>query len=148
LKLCDFGHIGFYATVVIVEPVFEMLAKNRDRLFPFLRYGINRTNNPVEHYNGFVKRFQHVSRKFPTFKGIRNLLSVYALFYNFMPKMEGKNKEISPLEKAGWEGPKDMYVFINYPRCVSLYRPENSRENEQATLNMKCPPPNLGLVIT
>ena len=101
-----------------VEPVFNMLSKNRDRLFPFLKYGLNRTNNPVEHYNGFIKRFQHVSRKFSTLEGIRNLLSVYALFYNFMPKMEGPNKGISPLEKAKWIGPKDMYKFINYPACV------------------------------
>lgn len=122
-----------------VEQVFEMLAKNRDRLFPFLRYGINRTNNPVEHYNGFVKRFQHVSRKFPTFEGVRNLLSVYALFYNFMPKMEGKNKGISPLGKAGWEGPKDMYVFINYPRCVSPYRPDNHQKIDPPLLSISCP---------
>ena len=98
----------------------------------------------MEHYNGFVKRFQHVSRKFPTLEGTRNLLSVYALFYNFMPKMEGKNRGISPLEKAGWEDPKEMYDFINYPACVSPRHPENSRENGQATLNMRCPAPNLG----
>jgi len=108
-----------------VEPLFEMLAKNSDRLFPFLKYGINRTNNPVEHYNGFVKRFQHVSRKFSTLEGMRNLFSVYALFYNFMPKMEGPNKGISPLEKANWIGPKDMYKFINYPPCTSQYRTKN-----------------------
>jgi len=122
-----------------VEPVFETLAKNRDRLFPFLKYGINRTNNPVEHYNGFVKRFQHVSRKFPTLEGVRNLLSVYALFYNFMPKMEGKNKGICPLGKAGWEGSKDMYEFINYPACVSPYCLEKPVENERPPLNMSCP---------
>jgi len=102
-----------------VEPVLKMLSKNRSRLFPFLKYGLNRTNNPVEHYNGFIKRFQHVSRKFSTLEGIRNLLSVYALFYNFMPKLEGENKGISPLEKAKWVGPKDMYKFINYPVSVT-----------------------------
>lgn len=102
-----------------VEPVLKMLYKYRDRLFPFLKYGLNRTNNPVEHYNGFIKRFQHVSRKFSTLEGIRNLLSVYALFYNFMPKMEGPNKGISPLQKAKWVGPKEMYKFINYPACVT-----------------------------
>lgn len=107
-----------------VEHIFDMLLKNRDRLFPYLKYGINRTNNPVEHYNGFVKRFQHVSRKFTSLEGVRNLLSTYALFYNFMPKMEGENKGITPLKKAGWTGPKDMYVFINYPACVSPYCPE------------------------
>ena len=102
-----------------VEPVLNMLSKNRDRLFPFLKYGLNRTTNPVEHYNGFIKRFQHVSKKFSTLEGIRSLLSVYALFYNFMPKLEGPNKGISPLEKAKWVGPKDMYKFINYPVCVT-----------------------------
>lgn len=56
-----------------VEPVLNMLSKNRDRLFPFLKYGLNRTNNPVEHHYGFVKRFQHVSKKFYTLEGIRNL---------------------------------------------------------------------------
>ena len=118
-----------------VETVLNMLSKNRDRLFPFLKYGLNRTNNPVEHYNGFIKRFQHLSRKFSTLEGIRNLLSVYTLFYNFMPKMEGLNKGICPLEKAKWVGPKDMYKFINYPACVTPYRSKNFEGVYNMSLN-------------
>jgi transposase-like protein len=42
-----------------LETLFDMLDKNREKLFPYLKDGINRTNNPVEHYHGFVKRFQN-----------------------------------------------------------------------------------------
>jgi len=101
-----------------VEALFQMLSDNRHRLFSYLKYGINRTNNPVEHYNGFTKRFQHVSRKFASLNGIKSLLTVFALFYNFMPKMKGDNKGISPLQKAGWTIKMDMYEYVNYPRCV------------------------------
>jgi transposase-like protein len=75
-----------------VETLLKSLRKNRNRLFPFLKYGINRTNNPVEFYFNFVKKFQKLARKFSSLEGIKCLLSVYALYYNFMPKMEGKNK--------------------------------------------------------
>jgi transposase-like protein len=102
-----------------IEPLFQILSENKDRLFPYLRYGLNRTNNPVEHYFGFIKRFQHVSRKFTSLKGISSLLSVFALFYNFTPKMEGDNKGVTPLQKAGWNHKLDMYEFINYPKCIS-----------------------------
>lgn len=105
-----------------VEEVFTSLSKNRERLFPFLKYGLNRTNNPIEFYFSFVKRFQHVSRKFSSFKGISSLLSVYALFYNFMPRMEGRNKGKTPFMMAGWHHRLDMYEFLNYPACL------NSRE--------------------
>ena len=131
-----------------VETVLNMLSKNRDRLFPFLKYGLNRTNNPVEHYNGFIKRFQHVSRKFSTLEGIRNLLSVYALFYNFMPKMEGLNKGIRPLEKAKWVGPKDMYKFINYPACVTSNNPKNFKGFYNMSLNTSYQSIDLGVSIT
>lgn len=98
--------------------VFDTLEKNRERLFPYLRYGVNRTNNPVEFYHGFVKRFQHVSHKFSTLEGLRALLSTFALFYNFAPKMEGRNKGISPFQKAGWDHRMEMWDYIDYPRCV------------------------------
>lgn len=102
-----------------VEEVFMYLRKNREILFPYLKYGLNRTNNPAEFYFSFVKRFQHVSRKFTSFRGISGLLSVFALFYNFMPKMEGRNKGKTPFMMAGWGRKLDMYEFLNYPACVS-----------------------------
>lgn len=101
-----------------VEGVFSYLSKNRERLFPYLKYGLNRTNNPVEFYNSFVKRFQHISRKFSSVRGIKSLLSVFALFYNFMPKMEGRNKGKSPFQLAKWNHRIDMYTFIGYPQCL------------------------------
>lgn len=101
-----------------LEALFNTLEKNRERLFPYLKYGINRTNNPVEHYHGFVKRFQHVARKFSTLEGLRALLSAFALFYNFAPKMEGSNKGVSPFQNAGWDHKMDMWKYIDYPNCV------------------------------
>jgi len=101
-----------------LETLFDMLEKNRERLFPYLRFGINRTNNPVEHYHGFVKRFQHVSHKFSTLEGLRALMSAFALFYNFAPKLEGPNKGVSPFQNAGWDHKMDMWTYIDYPRCV------------------------------
>lgn len=100
-----------------LETVFNTLEKNQERLFPFLRYGINRTNNPVEHYFSFAKRFQHVSHKFTSLEGLRSLLSVFALFYNFSPKMEGPNKGKTPFMKAGWDHKMDIWTYIDYPRC-------------------------------
>jgi len=100
-----------------LETIFNTLEKNRNRLFPYLKHRINRTNNPVEHYHSFVKRFQHVSHKFSSLKGMRALLSVFALFYNFAPKMEGCNKNISPFQKSGWDHKKDIWTYIDYPNC-------------------------------
>lgn len=104
------------------EKIFKKLAQNKARLFPYLEYGIPRTNNPIEFYYSFVKKFQHVSRKFSSFRGISSLLSVFALFYNFMPKMEGKNKGITPLQIAKWNHRIDMYAFIGYPQCIDISR--------------------------
>lgn len=101
-----------------LETLFDMLDKNREKLFPYLKFGINRTNNPVEHYHGFVKRFQHVSHKFSTLEGLRALMSAFALFYNFAPKLEGQNKGISPFQNAGWNHRMDMWTYIDYPKCV------------------------------
>lgn len=105
-----------------LETVFNTLKENKERLFPFLRYGINRTNNPVEHYFSFVKRFQHVSHKFSSLEGLRALLSVFALFYNFAPKMEGPNKGRTPFMKSGWNHKMDMWTYIDYPRCLDRKR--------------------------
>ena len=105
-----------------LEPLFKTLENNREKIFPYLRYGINRTNNPVEHYFGFVKRFQDVSHKFSTLEGLRSLLSVFALFYNFSPKMEGLNKDMSPFMRSGWDHKMDMWTYIDYPRCFEVKR--------------------------
>ncbi|GEM_PF-4578863 len=101
------------------EKILRKLEQNKDRLFPYLRYGMPRTNNPVEFYFSFVKRFQHVSGKFTSPVGVSSLLSVFSLFYNFTPKMEGRNKGKSPFQMAGWNHKIDMYVFLNYPACVA-----------------------------
>ena len=105
-----------------LEPLFKTLKNNRDKIFPYLRYGINRTNNPVEHYFGFVKRFQDVSHKFSTLEGLRSLLSVFALFYNFAPKMEGLNKDMSPFMRSGLDHKMDMWTYIDYPCCFEAKR--------------------------
>jgi len=55
-----------------------------------------------------------------------------------MPKLEGLNKGISPLEKANWIGPKDMYKFTNYPVCVTPYRSKNFEEVCNKPLNTSC----------
>ncbi|MFQ5885372.1 MAG: DUF6431 domain-containing protein [Thermoplasmata archaeon] len=102
-----------------LQTAFTMLEENKDRLFPYLRYGLNRTNNPAEFYFSFLKRFQHVSHKFSSLDGVRALLSVFALYYNFMKKMEGPNKDISPYMKAGWHIRKDVWSYIDYPKCLA-----------------------------
>lgn len=113
-----------------VEKVFKKLEENKERLFPYLKYGMPRTNNPVEFYFSFLKRFQHVSRKFPTLLGVRCLLSVFALFFNFMPKMERDNKGKTPLQMAGWNHKFDMYTFIGYPKFAPPL--------QEACLNISC----------
>jgi len=52
-----------------------------------------------------------------------------------MLKLEGENKGISPLEKAKWVGPKDMYKFINYPVCITPYRSKNFEGVHNISLN-------------
>lgn len=46
------------------------------------------------------------------------MLSTFALFYNFAPKLEGTNKGRSPLQNSGLEHKMDMWAYLDYPRCV------------------------------